>query len=65
LWQYLYGGFYESRNRFHVGGAMTKKDFVIAWLLASQAGGKATTRHTDALIEQAEELWELMEKRYE
>jgi hypothetical protein len=44
---------------------MTKKDFVIAWLLASQAGGKATSIHTGALIEQAEELWELMEKRYE
>ena len=44
---------------------MTKKDFVIAWLLASQAGGKTTTRHTDALIEQAEELWELMERKYD
>ena len=44
---------------------MTKKDFVMAWLLASQAGGKTTKRHTDALIEQAEELWELMEEKYD
>jgi hypothetical protein len=40
---------------------MTKKDFVMAWLLASQAGGKATSIHTNALIEQALEIYELLE----
>jgi len=39
---------------------MTKKDFVMAWLLASQAGGKATS-YTNALIEQALEIYELLE----
>jgi hypothetical protein len=43
---------------------MSKKDFVMAWLLASQAGGRLT-EYTDSLIDQAEEIWELMEKRYE
>jgi hypothetical protein len=43
---------------------MSKKDFVVAWLLASQAGGRLT-EYTDSLIQQAEEMWELLEERYE
>jgi hypothetical protein len=43
---------------------MSEKEFVMAWLLASQAGGKRT-EYTDSLIQQAEEMWELLEERYE
>jgi len=43
---------------------MTEKDFVIAWLLASQAGGKATSIHTNALIEQAQEIYKQLEEGY-
>lgn len=45
---------------------MTKKDFVIAWLLAARVGSGGWTREMrDAYIERAEELWELLEHRYE
>lgn len=45
---------------------MTKKDFVTAWLLAARVGsGGWTEEMLHGFIERAEDLWELLEKRYE
>jgi len=44
---------------------MTKKDFVTAWLLAARTTGNHTLAHMWSLVEDAEQMWEALERRYE
>ena len=43
---------------------MTKKDFVIAWLLASRSAGD-TANALEWYVDKAEQVWEYLEQRYE
>lgn len=44
---------------------MTKKDFVIAWLLAARTTGNHTPDYMMSMVEEAERVWDELEDRYE
>jgi hypothetical protein len=43
---------------------MTKKDFMLAWVLASRSAGENISQ-IEMHLEHAEQMWEYLQKQYE